>query len=392
MRPAYTPSDLQSRRALSPGSLGVYNVRVQFVIHSDSPGLMAAHSLSYAAPAGNAATSAAPRDVLIFFISGNPGLIDYYGPFFESLRTLLDSATGLGATRFHIYGRDLAGFGADDHKPFDSQHPPHDVEYQIRNSLEVVSSLRIEHGAKAGEPFDDVLLMGHSVGSYIGLQIFHRLLRDPSAAPHLNLKAGILLFPTIEHINLSPQGKQLDLLRRTPVLGPNAHRIAQGFLRLWPYAALYGFVNKILGFPPHAATVTTKFLKSRDGVWQALHMGMDEMQVIGEDTWDEELWEIAEEAEQQAERPAPKFFFFFGRNDHWVADHLRDAFIERRQKRSGERTRFMVDEGNLPHAFCIREFTTALAGRDFATNKIAGHSETVAEKVMVWIQEIYGDQ
>lgn len=64
------------------------------------------------------------------------------------------------------------------------------------------------------------------------------------------------------------------MLRQTPLLGDHAHRIAQGFLRLWPYDALYWFVSKTLGFPPHAAEVTTRWLKSRDGVWQSLHLGM----------------------------------------------------------------------------------------------------------------------
>ncbi|KAH8204725.1 hypothetical protein TruAng_001059 [Truncatella angustata] len=330
---------------------------------------MPVHSLSYPASAGNHDSSA--RDVLIFFISGNPGLIDYYGPFFESLRALIDSSTALGATRFHIYGQDLAGFSDDDHEPFDTKHPPRNVGFQVQNSFEALSSLRVGSGPKKGKAFDEVLLAGHSVGTYIGLQLFHKLLENPSSAPHLHLKAGILLFPTIEHISHSPQGVKLNLLRRTPLIGPNAHSIAQGFLRLWPYKALYWFVSKVLGFPPHAATVTTKFLKSRDGVWQALHMGMDEMQVIAEDKWDEELWEITHEAEQHNVQPIPKFFFFFGKNDHWVASHLRDAFIERRQKQA-ERTCLLVDEGNLPHAFCIH------------------HSETVAEKVLVWIKEIYG--
>ncbi|KAI4599447.1 hypothetical protein KJ359_001889 [Pestalotiopsis sp. 9143b] len=333
---------------------------------------MAVHSLSYTASANNN-NSASSRDVLIFFISGNPGLIDYYSPFFESLRTLIDSSSHLKSTRFHIYGQDLAGFGEGDHEPFDRQHPPHDVEYQVKNSYDALSSLRVDVGPKKGQPYDDILLMGHSVGSYIALQIFHRHLRDPSAsAAHVHLRAGVLLFPTIEHIGRSRQGKQMELLRRTPVVGPNAHAIAQGFLRLWPLGALRWFVSTVLRFPAHAAEVTARFLKSRDGVWQALHMGMDEMQVIGEDRWDEELWEIERDvdAQQDSKQLPPKFFFFFGKNDHWVASHLRDAFIERRQKQT-ERTRLMIDEGNLPHAFCIK------------------HSEPVAEKVLKWIREIY---
>ncbi|KAJ2969862.1 hypothetical protein NUW58_g9871 [Xylaria curta] len=53
-----------------------------------------------------------------------------------------------------------------------------------------------------------------------------------------------------------------------------------------------------------------------------------------------------------------------------VADHYRDEFIRKRSARA-ERTRLIVDEGNLPHAFCI------------------DHSEPVAEKVGVWITEMF---
>ncbi|KAI1870608.1 uncharacterized protein JN550_005151 [Neoarthrinium moseri] len=337
---------------------------------------MAVHSLSYPSPTDGASTSS--RDVLIYFISGNPGLIDYYESFLSTLRHLLDSSPSSRDTRFHIYGQDLAGFDDNDHKPFTSANPPHDVAYQIQDCFDTLSGLRVEDGPRKGKPYDDVLLMGHSVGTYIILQIFHRLLRDPASAPQLHLRAGILLFPTIEHINRSPQGLRLDLLRRTPVLGAHAHLVARGFLRLWPRAALSWFVRTVLGFPPHAADVTVRFLQSRDGVWQALHMGMDEMQAIGEGQWDDKLWEIEAEAEaaatgnsqQQQQQVVPKFFFFFGKDDHWVASHLRDEFIERMSQKA-ERTRCVVDEGNLPHAFCIR------------------NSETVAEKALHWINEIY---
>ncbi|KAH8652074.1 hypothetical protein BX600DRAFT_440987 [Xylariales sp. PMI_506] len=388
----------------------------------------APHSLSYPAPPPSppppsSGTEARPaRNVLIYFISGNPGLIDYYQPFFEALRHLLDSSAAAtsprGDTRFHIYGQDLAGFGDDDHEPFTSAQPPRDLAYQIDYSFKTLCGLRVPEGGEAeregsgGQPYDEILVAGHSVGSYIALELFHKLLllrrqgvgRDPTQNQdqdqdqdqhrHLNLRAGFLLFPTVEYINRSTAGARLDLLRRTPLLGPGAHLVAQGFLRLWPRAALRWLVGAVLGFPPHAADVTSRFLKSRDGVWQALHLGMDEMRVIGEDRWDEELWEVSREvaiadadaeadattegqgqgegkpAEQQKQQQPPKFFFFFGRSDHWVASHLRDAFIERRTKQV-ERTRFMIDEGDLPHAFCIN------------------HSETVAEKVFSWINELY---
>ncbi|KAI0977296.1 hypothetical protein F4678DRAFT_9011 [Xylaria arbuscula] len=307
------------------------------------------------------------RHVLIFFVPGNPGLIGYYEPFLSALRDLIDSNTTLGTISFHIHGQSLAGFVEQDHEPFTSQRKPHDLEYQIQHILESVSGLRVELGPEQGQPYDHVLLIGHSVGAYIALETYHHVLRDPSLASELKLTSGILLFPTIDHIADSSNGWKLNMLRQTPLLGDNAYRVAQGFLRLWPYNTLHWFVSKTLGFPLHAADVTTKWLKSRDGVWQSLHLGMDEMRVIREDKWDDELWEIT----HSRTSAIPKFYFFFGQKDEWVADRHRDTFIQKRSAQT-ERTRFIVDEGDIPHAFCI------------------GHSEPVAKKVHTWIAEIFG--
>ncbi|KAI0199464.1 hypothetical protein F4808DRAFT_432554 [Astrocystis sublimbata] len=333
---------------------------------------MSATHLSYPSRSSGGNT----QNVLIFFVPGNPGLIGYYAPFLSALRDLLDSTASLSTTTFHIHGQSLAGFTDGDHEPFTSQHKPYDLEHQIQHILKIVSGLHIEAGPQQGQPYDHVLLMGHSVGSYIALETCHRVLRDPSTAPGLKLTSGMLLFPTIDHIADSPNGWKLNMLRQTPLLGDNAYRIAQGFLQLWPYNALYWFVSKTLGFPEHAAEVTTKWLKSRDGVWQSLHLGMDEMRVIGEDKWDDELWEIAAASSSSKSNannnssPPPKFYFFFGQQDHWVADHYRDEFIRKRSGQS-ERTRFVVDEGKLPHAFCIE------------------HSQPVAEKVHSWMTEMF---
>lgn len=310
------------------------------------------------------------QNILIFQVPGNPGLIGYYAPFLSKLRELLDNDTSLQGINFHIYGQSFAGFIDRDHEPFTSKQKPYDLEYQIQHILKTVSSLRIESGPHQGQPYDRVLLTGHSVGAYIILEICHRVFRDPSLAPGLRLASGIFLFPTVDHIADSPSGWKLNMLRQTPLLGDNAYRIAQGFLRLWPYDAVHWFVSRTLGFPPHAADVTARWLKSRDGVWQSLYLGMDEMRVITEDKWDDELWEISQDAKSQ-HSAAPKFYFFFGRQDHWVADRYRDEFIRKRSARDQGTARLVVDEGDLPHAFCI------------------DHSEPVAEKVHAWIIEMF---
>lgn len=308
------------------------------------------------------------RHVLIYFVSGNPGLIDYYQPFLSTLHTLLESSParhGYGAVSLHIRGRNLAGFDDEDHdKPFTEANPPHSLEYQIRHVLSDISSARVEvDGPRNGTAFDDVIVIGHSVGSFITLEVFHRHLQRHPEIEKVNLRAAILLFPTVTHIAQSPSGRKLDLIRSTPFLDRTAHRVAKGFVDLLPASVLGWVVRRVMGFPPHAADVTLRFLLSRDGIWQAIHMGKDEMRTIKEETWAEELWEIADEAAEQ-ERDVPKFFFYFGKGDHWVAEACRDEFIRRRHEhaqREGPghkrgKTRTVLDDDDIPHAFCISEY------------------------------------
>ncbi|KAB5576083.1 hypothetical protein GE09DRAFT_614677 [Coniochaeta sp. 2T2.1] len=335
--------------------------------------------LSYSPASTDKSPTKDTRHVLVYLVSGNPGLIDYYEPFLSTLHTLFETSSVQKGASIHIRGRNLAGFDDSDHdEPFTKDNPPRNLEFQIQHVLSDIASVKVEaKGPRNGTPFDDVIFIGHSVGSYITLEVFHRHLHAHPEIRDVNLRAAILLFPTITHIAQSPSGRKLDLLRSTPFLDQNAHRIAKWFIDLCPASVLRFIIRRFMGFPPHAAEVTLRFIQSRDGVWQALHMGKDEMRTIGEETWAEELWEIADEAAEK-DRDVPKFFFFFGKGDHWVAEECKDEFINRRlqhaeregPKHKRGKTRVVLDEDAIPHSFCIH------------------HSEKVAEKVKFWIDEI----
>lgn len=359
------------------------------------------------------------RECLIYFLTGNPGLIDYYEPFLRQLRSHLDAieAKRKHKVAFHIHGRNLAGFDDADHdRPFNTgDNPPHNVEHQLQTCAKHLAAAAgsIPAGRpRAGQPFDDVVLMGHSLGTYLALELFHRHMHDPSAMPGLNLRCGVLLFATVAHLAKSPKGMQLDLMRRTPLVGRYAPLVARGLLSLLPAALLRFVTSRVLGMDPHAAAVTTRFLTSRDGVFQALYLGMDEMAVISEEAWAEELWEIGDEAVAH-NTDVPKFYIFFGKKDHWVANKYRDEFIVKREEHASResapkhkraRTRIEIDEGNLPHDFCTSEscshlfrcFYIACSLRHsnevwvivLTSTTAIKDSETVAEKVGVWFDEI----
>lgn len=301
---------------------------------------------------------------LVYFVPGNPGLIEYYNSFLKFLRVLLDRSQREVA--YDIYGRSLYGFHDDDHVPFTNSCPPYSLEEQILKAYANVAERRIEDSAKPGEngkPYDFVVIAGHSVGAYITLEIFHRHHHNPSLARHLKLYHGILLFPTVTHIAKSPSGKRLNALNEYSFLGRNVHHLAKALLLPFPNALLRFVCRKLMGFTPEAARITVEFLRSRDGIWQGLHMGKDEMATISDDRWDEELWEVFHDAEEHRHQ-LPKFMFFFAKEDHWVANDVRDEFIQKLETHANRegpehkkgRTEIVVDqEGNVPHAFCTRE-------------------------------------
>ncbi|UPL01922.1 hypothetical protein LCI18_012856 [Fusarium solani-melongenae] len=303
--------------------------------------------------------SGATHHALIYYVCGNPGLIEYYTDFLKLLRGLLDKVEH--DTAYDIYGRNLFGFVDDEHEPFGPENQPWDLNGQIEGIYDDVAARRVD-----SKPYDFVTLMGHSVGSYICVEIFHRHLESPDRAPHLNLRHGFLLFPTLTHIARSPSGLKFTALRRAvPFLDTTTHIVARLLLSFLTVAGLTWLVQRVMGFTPPTASVTARWLKSRDGVRQAVHLGMSELETICEERWSEELWA----ASQGPKGDAPRFFVFYAKSDHWVDDGEREGFIERRR---GGVTKIEVDEGDIPHAFCTRDDA----------------SLEVAKRVCGWVEEI----
>ncbi|KAM5356586.1 hypothetical protein ACJ41O_003232 [Fusarium nematophilum] len=304
----------------------------------------------------------ADQKALIYFVPGNPGLVEYYTDFLDLLRGLLDKIER--DTTYDIYGTNLLGFSDDDHEPFGPGNEPWDLNGQIEGIYEDVAAKRVGLDSHAGKPYDYVILMGHSVGSYICVEIFHRHMVSSARAPHLNLQHGFLLFPTLTHIARSPSGLRVTALRRAvPFLDSATHVAARLLVSILTLASLTWLIQRLLGFTPQTADVTARWLRSRDGVKQSVHLGMSELETICEERWSEELWAVSR-------GEASRFFAFYAKTDHWVDDGEREGFIERR----GGGMRIVVDEGDIPHAFCTREDA----------------SLEVARRVCGWVEEIEG--
>ncbi|KZF19146.1 hypothetical protein L228DRAFT_251239 [Xylona heveae TC161] len=362
----------------------------------------------------------------IFFITGNPGLIKYYHGFLAELSKLLSGSTDPSSpsskahiskkNRHHVFGASLPGFETF---PCQSQPNPgrretsdsqkHDKPpYSLKRVIELVESRLMAYAqeqkstsisaASSSAPESvttssskpstqsspsnlpeasksplKVILVGHSVGSYILLEI---LRRHKAAQPAgIDIVGGILLFPTVTHIAKSPSGVKIGSVLQLQYFALFADLFVRLLSWLIPHSILYIFVKLATGFPKDAARTTLEFLCSPAGVREALHMSRDEMNEITEDRWDADVWGASVPG---AERDPARLVFYFGQNDHWVADHTRDDLIAARAANSarGDRQwpKMMIDEDGIPHSFPIR------------------HSSLVAEKVKAFIEAIIRDE
>lgn len=148
------------------------------------------------------------QDYLIYFLTGNPGLISYYQPFLSRLHSLLVTSSRTEAARFHICGHSYRGFEFDRN----GRHGgPPEYPFSLAEQIEFQEELLYRHveshrGRSGNNP--KVILMGHSVGAYILLELIkqHRKKID-EGAEDFDLIGGVLLFPTITHIAESPLGR-----------------------------------------------------------------------------------------------------------------------------------------------------------------------------------------
>ncbi|KAL8858846.1 MAG: hypothetical protein Q9178_004650 [Gyalolechia marmorata] len=339
----------------------------------------------YFGPSARGNHSEDVQHYLIFHIPGNPGLISYYDPFLSTLHALLSSPSTLPSANFHIYGHSLAGF-----ETTEQHHELAGLEGQIDYVDDLLYD-QVEEIWQRTQRTPKVILMGHSVGAYILLEIIRRHRRRiEGGKKDFDLIGGILLFPTITHIARSPSGVVASALLAIPRSAHIASAIVKSFMYLIPASVLYYLVRAFTWFPEHAARTTTAFIKSPIGIKESLFLGKDEMDMITNDKWGEEVWGAATEPGTNSKDTIhSNLVFFWGQNDKWVAQKTRNELIAargfRRSKASasaasstsdvsspadGWKPTMWIDDKKIPHGFCIK------------------HSEVVAEQVSTWVEDI----
>ncbi|KAK4957358.1 hypothetical protein LTR10_005320 [Elasticomyces elasticus] len=326
------------------------------------------------------------KPLLVYFITGNPGLIDYYE---TTLKRLFDTLRAKhGDTDLYVYGSSLPGFVVDKLIP---SSPPYDLAQQIEHHTSQLLVMASKLSQERNGAMVPIVLVGHSIGAYMCLEIISRWQAKPaeSRAP---MEIPFLALPYSTVI---------------------AHYVVKIVFLLVPVFVLTLLVRLITGMESPAAKTTAQFLKSKHGVRQALYLAKHEMTTVAADKWTDSLWgkppslspstifsdstnstfnarrdspfrkrSSASTTPKPARTPSAdiKLFFYWAKNDHWVADDTRDELISTRGRLStlisgGRRVSatselyrpvMEVDEHGIPHAFPAKKTHSLIIGDKLA--------------------------
>lgn len=168
----------------------------------------------------------------VFFISGNPGLVSYYHDFLSLVsEKLASSSPGKDGSGFRIYGANLGGFEINEKEKANAPSARlYNVEEQIdfvekklhilinesRSKSESETNRGVTRSTAAAEqsPKQKVILIGHSVGTYIAMEILRRhreeKIEDKDEVP-FDIIGAVLLFPTVMELAKSAAGTRLTV-------------------------------------------------------------------------------------------------------------------------------------------------------------------------------------
>ncbi|KAK4055463.1 hypothetical protein OIV83_000009 [Microbotryomycetes sp. JL201] len=273
-----------------------------------------------------------PSRTVVVFIPGNPGLVHYYRSFLSKIHrdlspqlTTVYAVGHLGHSPAHEVRRWTSRGAAS-------------LDEQVQHKIDFVDKLRENLDIGLRETDTKLVLVGHSIGSWISSQV---LKARPEAVHSI-----VQLFPTISHMRLTENGQRLAPLFTKAVLPPVA--LGTTLLSLIPQSMLTRVVTILAGQSesPDSAKATTALVSSPGTVISALSMAADEMAQVTD--LDHDLLRTY----------GDRMYWYWaeGDSDHWVRDssvkEIEQVLDEAGHPKKGRRWR--CSQG-MKHAFVLRD-------------------------------------
>ncbi|KAK7337293.1 hypothetical protein VNO77_17859 [Canavalia gladiata] len=250
----------------------------------------------------------------VLFVPGNPGVILFYKDFVEFLYELLEGTASITAIGHVSHSRKNLEHG----RMFSLQEQ---IDHKIDFIREKLQNIEIP-----------ILLVGHSIGSYISIEVFKK------TPDKVNYCVGLYPF-----LMLNPQSRTqlvIGKIAKSQMLAAALSYLIAS-LGLLPVQALRFIVKRSLGksWSANAVEAACSHLSQYHTLRNVLYMAMTEFWKLSE-TPD---WTFIRERKAQ-------FAFLFGVDDHWGPLQL----LEEISKQVPGIT-VSVERENHTHGFCCTE-------------------------------------
>nr|XP_029118378.1 lipid droplet-associated hydrolase isoform X2 [Elaeis guineensis] len=261
----------------------------------------------------------------ILVIPGNPGIVSYYKDFAEALYELLEGQASITAIGHISHSRKDWENGRMFSLQEQINHKVDFIEQELQNSeLPIV-------------------LVGHSIGSYISLEIFKKLPQQ--------VKCVIGLYPFLSLNRNSRKQSMIGMIAGSSILSAAISSFT-GFLGSFPMSVTNAIVRRSLGqsWSATAVDVTCSHLIQYHTMRNVLFMAMTEFKKLAE----EPDWEFMKKKQNQ-------IALLFGIDDHWGPLSL---FEEVSRQVPG--IALSIEREGHTHSYCCTEAGSAWVARHVA--------------------------
>ena len=266
-----------------------------------------------------------PTDPVTEADVGNPGVISYYDEFLSVLHEESPNTT--------ILGLSLAG-----HEEYELSAPL-SLQEQIDNKVRIVDMISSSapfmnlssSSTASGDTKPKLVVMGHSVGAYIALQV---LKQRPLTVDHL-----LLLFPTISHIGKgSVFGRFSSIMTSLPGSAKLLSWLTFLLRLIFPIPLLALILRLGHNLPGTSLTTTLSKFFNPSSVQSFCHLAKFEFR------------EIRELDVDSLVKYSKRITAYYAVKDRWVPSFARDQIISIINTNGGDA--IICNEG-FPHSFSL---------------------------------------
>lgn len=299
------------------------------------------------------------KSVLVF-IPGNPGLIEFYMTYLNTIQ--------LQHPQFEIFGIGHAGYQTTDNilheKPKTCDY--YDINYQIEHKYDIIKKYILDNYDEDEGNKVEIFFLAHSMGAYVVQRVTKKLLDCQILYDKFEIKFTGLICPTIMDISKSSNGVTFTKLFNYLPLITILVLISKVFSFFLTDSSLKRIIrNKYIsnehkplkGKTPeqeliiqesldNSVTAIFDIFKSERIIRQSLLLAQDELKEIGT-LQDFNDWYFSN---------VKNVWSYYAISDHWVGDPTRDYLIRRYHNPKNNQ---IFDVGKeldaISHSFCVHK-------------------------------------